>query len=355
MGENNNKSEVYLCSACGANMQYDISSKSLKCAYCGNTEEIIDEGEIKEYSFYHIEEDEVNSKWNDEVTVVKCESCGAETVADKAATAIKCSYCGSSHVLDSKQTAGIRPEGVIPFSIDGYKAEELIGNWMKKRWMSPNDLKHLYQSDKLQAVYVPYWTYDANTYSSYHGRGGEVYYETETDDEGEEHTVERVLWYSVSGIVDEFFDDILVNASNNYNQSLMNSIEPFNTQAIKSYNPQYLSGYLAERYQVGVKECFSFAKSKMEVSIESLAREQILRRYDRAEISSINTNYSNVTYKHVLLPIWSAYYMYKGKKYQYIINGETGEVQGQAPTSWVKVTLLIIVAIIIFVVIYNLA
>lgn len=345
------KSEVYLCENCGGNMEYDIQSEKLKCPYCDTIVEIVDEKNIKEYSFADVDLHEKNSDWNNEVEVLKCESCGAETVADKHATAVICAYCGSSHVLNVKQTAGIKPEGVIPFKIDRNKAQELSSTWFKRRWLAPNDLKLLYQSEKLQPVYVPYWTYDADTYSTYTGEGGQNYYVT-VERDGKKYQELRVRWYRVNGRINRFFDDVLVNASSNYNDSLMNAVEPFHTGALKSYTPEYLSGYTAERYSKGVKSCFETAKMKMQSVLVSDATTQILKRYDQARFVQVSTQYSNVTYKHVLLPVWSAYYDYKGKKYQYLVNGQTGEVQGDAPYSWVKITLIIILITIICVAIY---
>ena len=344
-------SEVYICDSCGGNMEYDISSKMLKCPYCDATVEIVDEGNIKEYSFDSLKEDEEASPWNNEMDVIKCEACGAETVVSKEATAVSCTYCGSSHILSSKQNAGIKPEGVLPFIVDRHKAEEISQNWFKKRWLAPNDLKVLYQSEKLHPTYVPYWTYDSQTYSRYRGEGGENY-EVTVERDGEEVTETRIRWYRVNGRINRFFDDILVNASKNYDDRLMNQIEPFDTKALKSYKSEYMSGYTAERYGKDVKSCFEMAKRKMNSEIKEDARKQILRRYDHARIISVDTNYTEVTYKHVLLPIWSTYYAYKGKKYQYIINGQTGEIKGKAPYSWIKITVLVLLVIIVFALIY---
>ncbi len=352
MGQGQATADVYICESCGGKMEYDIKSKMLKCPYCDTSIDIEDDGEVKEYSFDDVCSVDTTSTWDNEVEVVKCESCGAETIVSKEVTAISCAYCGSSHVLSSKQTAGIKPEGVLPFSIDRNMAEEISKKWFSKRWFAPNDLKILYQSEKLQAVYVPYWTYDSNTYSRYRGKGGKNYTVT-VERDGKQVRETRIRWYSVSGNVNRFFDDVLVNASNNYNERLMNSIEPFNTKEIKSYKSEYMSGYSAEKYSKDVKGCFNTAKNKMQTTIREDARKQILRRYDHAQVISISTDYRDVTYKHVLLPIWSTYYSYKDKKYQYIINGQTGEVKGQTPYSWVKITGLVILAIVIFIIIYN--
>ncbi|HEX3028648.1 MAG TPA: hypothetical protein VHT34_04975, partial [Clostridia bacterium] len=225
-------SKVYLCSGCGGNMEFDISSQKLKCPYCGEEADIRDDREVREYDFSEVADRESSGEWDSEVSVVRCEGCGGETVVEKHQTALYCTYCGSSHVLESKQSAGIKPEGIIPFKIDKNKAKELFDKWIRRRWLAPGKLKHLQQSEKLISVYVPYWTYDAQTYNYYTAEGGEHYYVT-VERDGKQEKEQRTRWYSVSGRFSRFFDDVQVNASKNYEESLMRKIEPYDTSAVE--------------------------------------------------------------------------------------------------------------------------
>lgn len=346
-----NDAEVYICKNCGGNMVFDIKSQSLKCPYCDEEVEIKDSREIREFDFNRVHELENNTDWNNTTEVVKCESCGGETVIERHQSAAICSFCGSSKILKSKQLSGIKPEAIIPFKIDKYGATEVLERWMKKRWLSPNNLKHLYQSEKMTSMYVPYWTYDAYAYSRYTGRGGQYYYVTEQVD-GKSVRVRKTRWYSVNGSVNSNFDDIQVNASRNFDENLIRVIEPFNTNQLQPFRTEFISGYVAERYSKGVKDCFSIAKYKMEQVLEDKARNDILRRYDVASDIRLYTNFKNVTYKHVLLPIWTAHYDYAGKKYKYIINGQTGKVHGKYPLSALKIILLIILVIVVLALVF---
>jgi len=300
---NEDSSQVYLCSGCGGNMEFDISSQKMKCPYCQTELDIQDDKSlIQEYDFNDITNKESSSTWNNEVSVIKCDGCGAESVVEKEQTALFCSYCGSSHVLESKQSAGIRPEGILPFKIDNHKAGELFTKWIRSRWLAPGSLKAFYQSDKLKSVYVPYWTYDAETYNSYNAEGGTVYY-VEVERNGQKSRERKVRWYNVNGRFERFFDDVQVNASKNFDESLMRKIEPYNTNELEPYKPQYLSGYTAEKYSIGVKECFESAKNKMHDALTDDVRKMVLKKYDEVRNIRIDTRYSNVTYKHVLLPV----------------------------------------------------
>lgn len=347
--QNEENSQVYLCSSCGGNMEFNISSQKLKCPYCGSESEINEEkDEVREYDFSDICERESASEWNEEVSVVKCDACGAQTVVEKYQTALYCSYCGSSHVLESKQSAGIKPEGIIPFKIDENNANIQFNKWIKRRWLAPSNLKKLFQSEKLISVYVPYWTYDSDTFNSYTAEGGEHYYVTVKRD-GKEVRERRTRWHHVSGNFQKFFDDVQVNASKNYDEYLMSQIEPYNTREVEAYKPQYLSGYTAERYSKGVIECFETAKNKIHEDLVGEVGSIVRRRYDEVRSINVHTQYTNTKYKHVLLPLWWAQYEYKSKKYRYMINGQTGEVAGESPISPIKIILLVmlILAIII--------
>lgn len=337
--------DVYICENCGGNMLFDIESQKLKCPNCDTEQEIISNSDIKEYDFQGYDLLEKQSTWGNETDSITCDACGAEAVVEKNQTAICCSFCGSSQVLKSKQESGIKPEGVLPFKIDKYMAEKSLEKWMKKRWLAPNNLKVLYESESLNAIYVPYWTYDSNTVSNYTGQGGKYYYVTEERD-GKSVKVRKTRWYNVSGIIHENFDDVLVNASSNFKEALMQNIEPYNTSAIESYTPHFLSGYIAERYSKGMKECFEIAKNKMNSVITNKANRDILKRYDTSRGISVRTRYDNLKYKHVLLPVWSANYDYGGKKFVYVINGQTGNISGKYPYSPVKIALLIVIALI---------
>lgn len=340
-------STVYLCVGCGGNMEYDSTSQSLKCPYCGATAEIRSEGAvINEYDFDDVAQREEQSVWNQEVSVVKCEGCGAETVVERDQTALRCNYCGSSHVLESKQTAGIKPEAVIPFQIDKHRNRELFENWIKSRWLAPNNLKRMYQSDKVLAVYVPYWTYDANTDNYFTAEGGEHYYE-EVERDGERVREQRTRWYHVQGSFQMFFDDVQVNASRNYHNDLMQKLEPYDMTGLKPYQPQYISGFMAERYSRGVVEGFDLAKRKIDGELYQEVRDRVRRRYDEVRSIQIDTGYSDIKYKHILVPVWTAQYDYNGKKYRYLVNGQTGRVSGEAPLSPVKIALLVLLGLIV--------
>ena len=280
-----------------------------------------------------------------EVSVVKCDSCGASSTLKPNVTSDSCPFCSTPLVLRSGSTCSIiKPKYLLPFAIDRKKAFDEFKTWLKKLWWAPNDLKKFAENDKLNGMYIPYWTYDSSTTSHYSGMRGDHYYVTVsyTDSNGRSSTrqEQRTRWTPVSGTVFEAFDDVLVAASHSLPHEYVNALEPWDLSNLANFNEQFLSGFRSEQYQLDVKEGFEKAKGRMDEAIRVSCRRDI--GGDVQQILSLNTNHSNVTFKHILLPIWLSAYKYKSKIYRFMINGRTGEVQGERPYSFWKIFFAIV-------------
>lgn len=357
----NEKTDRFPCPSCGGNMNFDPESQSLLCPYCNNKIDITaDHGEIHEYDF-NSAEDNANLNWGTEKRVMKCEGCGATTVLDENAAAQFCPFCGSSHVIRKDSSAGIAPESLIPFKVSRDKALGLFKTWVGKRFFAPGALKKEYKIQGTTGTYIPFWTYDADTNSVYSAEAGTYYYVTET--EWVERDGKRVMvtkqvrktrWRHVSGVYSEFFNDVLVNASNQIDENLMHRLEPFDFSGLVHYKPEFLSGFTAERYSIGLKEGWKKALD----FIKSQIHQGVINKINADEVRNLNirTSYNDIKYKHILLPVWISSYTYKNKIYRYMVNGQTGEVQGNAPVSPWKVGLLVVIIcmlITLFVLIAN--
>lgn len=339
------KSDVHPCAECGGEMVYDPATKGLKCPYCESTHEL-ESGNaiIKEYKLDEFEE-LASRDWGIEQRAIKCESCGAATNIATDAKAVACPFCGSSHIVEDSQSEDlIKPETLIPFSVSIDKAKKAFKEWIGGRWFAPNALKSDSMSKKLQGVYVPFWTYDTESSSDYVAERGDYYYVTVeyTNDDGETETKEeqRTRWTTVSGRYNCDFDDILIPASDKMNKDILAATESFNLKNLTEYSPKYLSGFLAQRYNINLQKGFEDAKEKVDDTIVDGIRNQV--GGDRFRLTRKHTHFDNVLFKHLLLPLWMSTYMFNGKQYQYIINGENGEVSGEYPLSFWKVTFLIL-------------
>jgi hypothetical protein len=149
--------------------------------------------------------------------------------------------------------------------------------------------------------------------------------------------VQHTRWYPASGSVSASFDDVLVCASKSLPHEMIDELEPWDLHELKPYDARYLSGFVTERYKIGLEEGFSISKEKMDGPIREKIRRDI--GGDEQQITSVNTTYSEVKFKHLLLPLWISSYRYNDKIYRFVINARTGEVNGDRPWSWIKITL----------------
>lgn len=347
----------FKCKNCGAPLVFKPGSTSLTCPYCGAVTDIdagtepIEELDYNEY-LEQIEDGE-NSADLQQVNTITCNACGATTTLDPNQTAGECPFCGTRFVIDDTCSKSlIKPKSILPFKLNHDEAVKAFEKWLKKLHFAPPKLKRLaYQSEKMSGIYIPYWTYDSDTITHYTGKRGTDHTRTVTRN-GKTETVTETTWVHVSGTISHFFDDVLVAASDTLPKNKMNKLEPWDLENLSGYNEQFLSGFRSESYKIGLKEGFAEAKEIMDSEISSLIRSDI--GGDHQVITSQSTEYSNITFKHTLLPIWVTAYKYNSKVFQVIINGRTGKVAGDRPWCWWKITLLILAIIGVCVGIYFL-
>lgn len=341
---------IYRCESCGGVMEFDVASQTLKCPHCGTSKVIInDSSKVIEHSLDFNAKRKIKVEEKQSRTM-ECSGCGAKIEISSNDTAAKCPYCGSSYVLAKTQEEVLIPDGIVPFKIDKNQVGVLFRTWIKKRWLAPGELKKLYQYGSFQGIYVPYWTFDAQTDCYYTGEGGRdrtITYEKD----GEKHTRIETDWYFTSGRINHFFDDVQVPATERYQKGFFSGIEPFNMKQVMSYSPDYISGNLSEKFSVDLESGHREALVKMENELINMASNEIRRRYDRARNVRVQARYYNETYKYLLLPIYSTSYNFKNKTYNVLINGQTGKIKGEYPKSPVKIA-LIVIAIIIVVILY---
>lgn len=342
--------DKFPCKGCGGNMVYDPESSSLSCPYCGSKIEIAGQkGNIKEYDFEDAENKALEN-WGVETRVIKCGSCGAETVLEANKTAQFCAFCGSSHIVNNDKTVGIAPESLIPFKISEKSAKQSFKQWIGKRFFAPKAVKSEHQMQRLKGVYIPSWTYDSDTFSTYTGEGGTYYYVQETrwvEENGKQvaktENVRKIRWWPTSGRYTRSFDDIPVPASKQIDRGLMERLEPFDRNELVHYKPEYLSGFFAERYSVGLKEGWAEACEVIDREINDGVVKQI--NADEVRNLDINTICSNIKFKLTLLPIWVSAFVYKNKTYTFLVNGQTGKVEGKYPLSAIKIILTVLLGL----------
>ena len=114
---------------------------------------------------------------------------------------------------------------------------------------------------------------------------------------------------------------------------------------VQGYSPDYLAGFQAEGYTVALADGHETGRGKMDAVIYRDVCSDI--GGDEQRVDNIDSDYEAETFKHVLLPVWMAAYKYGGKSFQFLVNGQTGEVQGQRPWSVWKITLAVLGGLIV--------
>ncbi|WFB34521.1 hypothetical protein P3T73_10145 [Kiritimatiellota bacterium B12222] len=354
------------CENCGARMDFSPSSQKVTCPYCQHEMDIPqNEDEIEELDFHAYVTQTLKAEDTVDALTVTCATCHAETTLEENVTATNCPFCGSAIVTDPGHRRVIRPRSLLPFRVEDKEAMGLFREWIGKLWFAPTKVKQYARTHKgnLSGVYVPYWTYDANTISHYTGKRGDDYYVTEhytTTENGRSvsrtRQVRKTRWRNVSGNVFRSFDDVLVLASHSLPDKHIQKLEPWDLNALVPYDQNYLAGFRAEAYQVDLESGFTEAKNIMEPEIRQEVKRDI--GGDHQRISSLTTQYKQPTFKHILLPVWISAYSFKGTTYRFLVNARTGEVQGERPYSAIKITFaviagLLLAAIIAYVVYKN--
>lgn len=347
----------YPCQQCGAELRFAPGQTVLKCDHCGFEQHIAAEGapgpwgkpaKVKAFEELPLARglaDDLPAAASATGRSTKCPNCGAVVAFSGASHATECPFCASPVVVDTGETRRIKPQAVVPFALDEPAAHRALISWLGALWFAPNRLLEFTRAGRaMTGIYVPYWTFDAATVSRYRGARGIHYYETRTvtvnvngRNEQRQEQVMKTRWYPAAGTVARDFDDVLAIASTALPPHLAAGLEPWDLNQLQAYRPDYLAGFQAEGYTLALADGHEVAKSRMAQVIWQDVRQDI--GGDEQRIDAIDTAYSDETFKHVLLPVWMAAYKYNGKSYRFLVNGQTGEVQGERPWSVWKIML----------------
>ena len=336
-------------------LDYAIGTHSLECRYCGHRNAIArSDARIEEVDLHAaLERLRDAEPMRGDRHVTSCPNCAAEFTLDAHVHSGECPFCGTTVVTGTGTTKPIKPQGILPFSVTAERARESYRKWLKGLWFAPSALKEHARGDTaIEGVYVPYWTYDSDTATAYAGQRGDVYYVSQrytTTVNGRRVTrtrqVPKIRWSPARGRTTRHFDDVLVGATRTLPRKITDWLSPWDLDNLEPYTEDYLAGFSSEVYQVDLDEGFDVAQEVMDATIRSDVRRAI--GGDRQRITSLRTSHSDTTFKHVLLPLWSAGFQFRDKTYRFVVNGRTGKVRGERPWSVVKIALASIVGAIL--------
>jgi DNA-directed RNA polymerase subunit RPC12/RpoP len=337
----------FSCAQCGAVQEFEPGVGALVCQHCGFENEIPESEEdvIEELDFHEFLAKLEDGEELEDVVTVSCPSCGADFERDTNVSSEACPFCATTVVAAGGSHKQLKPRSLLPFRIERDAARQLFRQWVAKLWFAPNDFKKRARLDTtLSGMYVPHWTFDAEAKTQYTGQRGRHYYVTVMVSTGKGGTTmvtqRRTAWTPVHGEVEDSFDDLLVLASHSLPTKYMEELEPWDLQELVPFQKDYLGGFRAESYQVGLEEGFTEARQQMNAPIRNTIRHSI--GGDDQIIQSMHTEFDSITFKHILLPVWISAYRFRNRPFRFLVNARTGEVQGERPWSWIKIGLAVL-------------
>jgi hypothetical protein len=251
-----------------------------------------------------------------------------------------------------EQTANrnlIRPESLLPFGVDHGAAQSRFKSWLGGLWFRPSDLKQRASVGQIAGVYVPYWTFDAQADSRWTAQAGHHYYTQETyrapDGTTKTRRKQHTRWVPAWGSRRDHYDDVLVCASKGLPVELAESLRTFDTRQLVAYAPGYIAGWRAEEYALPLNDAWRRASQRIEAQQRSRCSGDVPGDTQRG--LNVATRLTETTFKHVLLPLFIASYRYKDEVFRFVVNGQTGEISGKAPYSWIKIAAAVILGLVL--------
>jgi len=345
------------CEACGADLRFAPGQEKLICDHCGHEQAIpraVGRGRsgLREIDLATGLAARLPAEAMTESRTLTCPNCAASFAVSGANHALECPFCATPVVTDTGTARLIKPQGVMPFVLTEAQAHARLNDWLGGLWFAPSGLtQYARKGRKMTGVYAPFWTFDAASRSAYTGARGDAYYETETVQvevngrmETRTQQVRRIRWTAVAGRVARDFDDVLVYAARSLPADYVAALQPWDLSTLAPYAPDYLAGFEAEGYTVELSDGHDQARGEMARVIDMDVRRDI--GGDEQRVASIDTDYSDETFKHILLPIWTAAYKYRDRSFRFVVNAQTGQVRGERPWSAWKIAFAVLAAAI---------
>ena len=333
----------YSCKTCGAELYFDPKSGKLHCEYCGS------DYEPEEYDFTPEEEnheDEVipqegmdasyegsatdESVSTDDLVVYKCPNCGAEVITSKKTVATTCVYCNRAITLAGNVQGAFRPDYVLPFKKERKEVEAEYRKLCRKSFLTPRKLFSESTIEKIKGMYVPYWLFSFDGEASARYRAERVRTYRSGSDE-----VTEVSRYVVNEEGEGTFTRVPADAMQAMDNEMMDSIEPFDFSELEPFNPAYLTGFYTQQWDENASQNEPRAKSRAKTAMSGELLKHV-GAYTTTLTEHEDFRWSNQTVELVMIPVWMMYMEYKGRKYVFGMNGQTGKMMGSLPKDPVR-------------------
>ena len=327
----------YKCPSCGGAIEFDRHSQKMKCPYCDTEFDLETLKKYDEQLSREAEQKDDISDWQtdpgkqwqegetDGMNVYTCKSCGGEIVSDENTGATSCPYCGNPVILTERFRGALRPDMVIPFKLDKKAAKEAYYKHIKGRPLLPKVFRRENHIDEIKGIYVPFWLFDADVAADARYKATKVRTWSDSD-----YDYTETSYYSVDRSGNMSFVSVPVDGSSRMPDDLMESIEPYKVAEAVEFQTAYLSGYLADKYDVDAQQSTDRARERMKESAQDVLRDTV-KGYASVIPENTNVRISGGDAKYALYPVWILNTTWRGKKYIFAMNGQTGRMTGDLP------------------------
>jgi ribosomal protein S27AE len=331
------------CPQCGAGTAYSAADGALTCTHCGYYEPprkpVVGKG-AEEFEFTVETLERAAHGWGEVRKELQCQGCSAYTSVPPDMLTHSCPFCGSNKVIQRHAPQDVlRPRFMIPFKVENERCRQIVKEWLGSSWLTPAALRQAARTDNFSGVYLPFWTFDAVTRADWRAEVGhrktERYYSG-----GKWQTRTRIVWRWENGHVKQVMDDLLIRGALHLSELHLGQIKKdYDLSALAPYEPKYLAGFQAQAYSVPLEAAWATARQQMREQTRLACHSQAST--SRIRNFSMNLDFSDETWRYILLPAYLSTYTYDGRTFQVMINGQTGAISGQRPVAWLKVWLVV--------------
>ncbi|MCR5374178.1 MAG: hypothetical protein K6E39_02240 [Lachnospiraceae bacterium] len=326
--------QEYKCPCCGGKVEFDTTLQKCKCPFC-DTEYEMEALKAYDEDLQNDTEDDTNwnigdkEEWNlDEETGLRsyvCKSCGGEIIAEETTGATSCPYCGNPVIMMEQFKGLLKPDLVIPFKLDKKAAKAKLLEHYKGKKLLPKTFRDENHLDEIKGVYVPFWLFNTEASGIVRYKATKLRCWSSGDYDYTETSV-----YSVVRGGDVKFNNIPIDGSERMADDLMESIEPFDYSEAVDFQTAYLSGFLADKYDVSDEETIKRADERAKRSLEEIFRDTVTE-YSTVTPEASSIKVEGADAKYALLPVWILNTTYNGTNYTFAMNGQTGKFVGDLP------------------------
>lgn len=324
----------YKCPNCGAELTFDPEHQNFSCEYCDST---YTEAEMQQLyqnmeqqadqqadaSAETLESETDDKAFENETRLYTCQNCGAQIIAEAETSATFCYYCHTPVVLAGRLTGEYKPAYVLPFAVTREAAVEKFHSWCKKRWFLPRSFTSEKQLEKMSGVYVPFWLTNCDAKTQVDALG-----KKERSWRDGDYQVTETKEFAVKRLAKIPYRGVPADGSQKIEDALMNAIEPFSYDKMKAFSMKYLSGFMAQKYDVPYDQILPRIHKRIdEHAVKTV--EKSISGYSSHVVTSHNVQMENIQHDYALLPVWFMHYQYHGKNYDFAMNGQTARRQAR--------------------------